>query len=187
MGVGRHYSQFINMSIKFSKHHFCIINNSRLEFLNSGDKVDSFIKSRLIYYKVGSYELLDNIAAFETRINNPIKDPIPEERDYIVISDIMNPFIDLDLVNEMTGLLQRTNKPFCVCEGAIPGTEIIGLISYRYLKNSIENFKLKDLRDHRCAIYRSNKQRKYNNQLNLYKYKRLKLFLTLIQNLKRQS
>ncbi len=94
----------------------------------------------------------------------------------------MNPFIDFDLVHEMTRILERNKEILCICEGAVPGTEIIGLLSYSRLKSSKNNFSLEEIKNSNCITYRSNKQRKYNNQLNLYKFKRLKLFLALIEN-----
>jgi len=163
----------------FSKHHFFIVNNPRLAFENAGATVSSFIEKRLKYNSVLSYEFLDIINNLDASLEGLLQDS-DCNIDYIVIADIMNPFCDMELVCEMTEVLKRTNKQYCVCEGAIPGTEVTGVVSVASLVSGL-SFKLSNYAKDRqeVALLRWNSQQKHNNQLNLYKYKRLKLFLAL--------
>lgn len=161
------------------KHHFIIVNNPRLEFENSGAAVASFVACRLKHNAVGSHEFLEGWDSLDARIANLLQ----ERRDgleFIVIADILNPVCDMDMVGEMTGILARTSAPYCVCEGAVPGTEVRGVLSVGNLElrnsTSPSGFALNDLQS---VILRWGSQQKYNNQLNLYKFKRLKLFLAL--------
>jgi SAM-dependent methyltransferase len=65
----------------------------------------------------------------------------------------------------------------------VPGTEVRAVLSVKNLRTAVtaegRDFHLNDLEEPGVRILRWDTQARYNNQLNLYKYKRLKLFLAL--------
>lgn len=174
------YLRYVEMrSDDLLKHHFIIVNNPRLEFENSSGMVASFLARRLKHNSVGSHEFIEDWSILDARIESILQ----ERRDgleFIVIVDILNPVCDMDMVSEMTDVLKRTKAPYCICEGAVPGTEVRGVLSVENFEscnlNKPSSFTVNDLQ---AVILRWGSQQKHNNQLNLYKFKRLKLFLVL--------
>ena len=164
-------------------HHYIVVNSPRLEFEGSHTPVSLFVVNRLKHNIVGSYEFLEGWDNLDARVIGLL-----EERrsglEYVVILDILNPIVDMDLVRGMTGMLERTKAVYCVCEGAIPGTEVRGVLSVGNLLSSIST-KISGLQisDLDPVMLRWDSQQKHNNQFNLYKFKRVKLFLALIKKL----
>lgn len=165
--------------MSLSKHHFCIVGHSRLEFEDAAAKTESFVSARLDYHSV-SHEFCGDWVALEARVRKLVNMPL-SGIEYIVIMDIMNPFTDLDLVMHMTEALNRTLRPFALCDGAVPGTEVRAVLHIAKLF-LIEPFDMALLASGTGVMVRWDTQSKYNNQLNLYKYKRLKMFLALIKH-----
>lgn len=161
--------------MSLSKHHFVIVGNGRLAFEGAAATVEIFVAARLAYHAI-SHELCADWTGLEKRVRELAGNP-PTGIEYIVIVDLMNPFTDLVLVERMTEALQRSQRPFCLCDGAVPGTEVRAVLPLR----SLDAFALSLLDSGAGAIVRWETQNEYNNQLNLYKYKRLKMFLALVQ------
>ena len=166
--------------MSLSKHHFCIAGNGRLTFEDAAAKVETFVAVRMRHHAI-SYEFCADWAALETRIRELSSSP-PAGIEHIVIVDVMNPFTDLDLVVRMTEVLSRTQLPFALCDGAVPGTEVRAVLPVARLA-ALQPFVLSLLDGGAGSVVRWETQNKYNNQLNLYKYKRLKIFLALIQRM----
>jgi hypothetical protein len=163
------------MSLEPGKLYFCIAGNTRLAFEGARGKVESFVSARLAHHAV-AHEFCTDWSALEGRVRELLRTP-PPGVDYIVVADVMNPFTDMTLVAGMTEVLARTNAPFCGCDGAVPGTEVRAVLSVAALR--AEPFTLGMLDSGVGAKVRWETQTEHNNQLNLYKYKRLKLFLAL--------
>lgn len=171
------------MSADFSNHYFCVAGNARLAFENASSTVEAIVAARLNSYFM-PYAFYADWAGLEEGIRELLFDP-PRKIDYIVIGDIMNPFMDMALVSRMTEVLERTNAPFCVCDGAVPGTEVRAILSLAVLRgNTTEGFSLSHLDRPEGVMVRWETQSQYNNQLNLYKYKRLKMFMSLTSKVK---
>ncbi|BAV33527.1 hypothetical protein SCL_1214 [Sulfuricaulis limicola] len=104
----------------------------------------------------------------------------PAKNGYLVISDIMNPVTDLGLVRAMMDSLQRNEAAVCLCDGAIPGTQVDMVIAADRLDHLPD-----DAESANPVLIRKRwfTQDKHNNQFNLYKYKRLKMFLCLVERL----
>jgi SAM-dependent methyltransferase len=164
--------------MSLGKHHFCIAGNCRLTFEGAAAKVETFVAARLRHHAI-SYEFCADWAALEMRVRELASAP-PAGIEHIVIVDVMNPFTDLDLVARMTEVLSRTQLPFARCDGAVPGTEVRAVLPVTRL-SALQPFALSALDGGAGAMVRWETQSKYNNQLNLYKYKRLKMFLALVQ------
>jgi SAM-dependent methyltransferase len=165
------------MSKNLSQHLFCIAGNIRLAFEDSAPLVEGFIRARLRHHGA-AYKFFPDWLSLERHVGELLKAP-PVVR-FIVIADAMNPFTDFELVEHMTETLRRTQKAFCCCDGAVPGTEVRAVLSvdaFKPLAFSLANIDRKD-----ASIVRWGTQIRYNNQLNLYKFKRLKMFLALVQN-----
>ncbi len=65
----------------------------------------------------------------------------------------------------------------CVSDGAVPGTEVTALLAMDGFKR--KKFVMSGIKSDDGGLVRWHTQAKNNNQLNLYKYKRLKMFLAL--------
>lgn len=165
--------------IDFLTHHFFVVGNARQEFENAGSKIGAFVDARLDAH-LAPHEHCENWSAVERRVREVLRDR-PGRIGYIVITDLMNPFTDMALVSRMTERIERTHAAFCLCEGAVPGTEVRAVMSVEALCEKLgeENFSLESLEREKAPIVRWKTQSRYNNQLNLYKYKRLKMFLAL--------
>lgn len=159
------------------KHHFCIAGNGRLAFEGAAAKVEAFVAARLRHHSI-SHDFCADWAALEARVRALASAPLAGIG-HIVIVDVMNPFTDLDLVTRMTEVVSRTKLPFARCDGAVPGTEVLAVLPVARLA-SLQPFAL-GLLGGGGAMVRWETQRQYNNQLNLYKYKRLKMFLALVE------
>jgi 2-polyprenyl-3-methyl-5-hydroxy-6-metoxy-1,4-benzoquinol methylase len=158
---------------------FIIFRNPRLKFNQSSALVEGFISDRLYFYGVLGIDFVDNLDLALKRADALTK---KLSGDYIVIMDVMNPIVDLLLVDEMISCLQRNDASVASCEGAIPGTQV------EYVFDTSKLAKLPDdlTQNNDLLIHkRWTSQKKHNNQFNLYKYKRLKLFLKLLENLNR--
>lgn len=99
---------------------------------------------------------------------------ISKENRYIVVIDILNPIVDIDLINKMIDSLEVTSKNYAICDGAIPGTQAEYIVAPKV--NSSLDLQNSD----EITLVRWFSQDSYNNQFNLYKYKRLKMFLALL-------
>lgn len=148
------------------KYGFIIIENERLKFKNSEELVKDFIQKRLQHYGVESI-----VYTSRTHLDDAIR-----ERtfccDIIVIQDIMNPIIDFQLVTESASVMMKNEMPAIRIDGAVPGTQFEYMCAYPYW-NIVEDI----------AVYRVHTQDHYNNQFNLYKYKRLHQFVKLIEKI----
>ena len=141
--------------------NFIIIENERLNFENSVVKVKQFITRRLNYFNAKSINFTKSTLLIEK-----IK-MLSNKADYIAVIDIMNPIVDIELLKYAKETLEKTKEKVIVVEGAVPGTQ------FEYLLGP----SVDSIRDELLLYYFS--QEKYNNQFNLYKYKRLKMFLIL--------
>lgn len=166
------------MGATLSHHYFCVAGNSRLAFENARVKVEAFIAARFEHQTV-MHEFCANWSALELRVRALLCAP-PPGIEYIVLVDAMNPFTDFSLVEHMTEALHRTQATSCYCDGAVPGTEVRAVISARAFDKS-KVFALGAVQGTDSALVRWKTQREFNNQLNLYKYKRLKIFLALLE------
>lgn len=165
------------MAAKLSQHYFCIAGNARLAFEDAAPRVVSFIAARL-RHQGAAHELSADWAALERRVGDLLKVP-PAGAQFIVIADVMSPFTDFALVERMTEALRRTQAAFCCCDGAVPGTEVRAVLSVAAFKDAVFSLATIDGKD--GAMVRWQTQTQHNNQLNLYKYKRLKMFLALVR------
>ena len=159
-----------------SKHYFCVAGNARLNFENVEAKITPFVSRRLIDFGAQHEHCTDWIE-LENRVRKLLAEP-PLGVNYIVLVDVMNPFVDKDLVYRMTETVERTSASFSVCDGAVPGTEVRAVLDVSDWRECAASFSLNDLDG--GALVRWETQSQFNNQLNLYKYKRIKQFLTLI-------
>lgn len=159
-----------------------MVGNARLAFSDSRTQVESFVSARLRHHSAGSHEFVTDWNALDARVSE-LLGSLADDCKYIVIADVMNPLTDMELVSRMTDVLDRTGSWFAVCEGPVPGTEVRAVLSVANMLPDVGNqnrrFGLADLDGERTRIVRWETQSKYNNQLNLYKFKRLKLFLAL--------
>jgi len=148
--------------------HFIIKKHKRLEFKKSQTIVEDFIIKRLNFFGISNIDFVEN-----NEIAGKISDSDLVKR-YVVVLDILNPIVDIDLVKEMLESLKSTKANYAICDGAIPGTQVEYIIAP-------EISSLPDLMDDKeITLVRWFSQDIYNNQFNLYKYKRLKMFLTLL-------
>lgn len=140
-----------------------VLNNKRLIFKDSNGLVIKFIENRLSKFGLKINSVIDSRDDFFQFEN--------EHNSIRVLIDIMNPFVDCELIKHCSYLFDNSKnikaiKPI----GCVPGTEIdlacmpgfnpvIDLVSTLHWET----------------------QSKFNNQFNLYKFKRLKMFLGFIE------
>ena len=161
-------------------YQFCIAGNDRLLFEGAEKKVTQFISDRLTFFGV-RYDHCKDSAALEVRVRELLAAP-PADIDYIVLADVMNPFYDLELVCKMIENLKKTGFKQSLCDGVVPGTEVLAVLRVSSWHEDPLSFKLADLNDPIKVNWTT--QARYNNQLNLYKYKRIKLFVALTARFK---
>ncbi len=142
-----------------------IIKNQRLDFQESERKVSEFIQKRLEYFGFNKVSFIEK-DQLEVSIDKYIND------NFVIVVDIMNPILDIDLINKMLQCLSDSKMNCITQEGAIPGTQVEYILAPGNNSYSEKNIMI-----------RWNTQNEYNNQLNLYKYKRLKMFLYILNNL----
>lgn len=143
---------------------FILLKHDRLNFENSIEKVQDFLLKRLNYFNAKL------ICCIERKDLAEIIAEIANDSDYIAVIDMMNPIVDIELLKTAKTYLKNSKALAVTVEGAIPGTQFEYLLAPGV--KTMENICIKQMK------YFS--QDKYNNQFNLYKYKRLKLFLFLL-------
>lgn len=151
-----------------------VIDNPRLDFKGYRKCVWDFIKKRLNYSGINEVISVKDRVEVEVRVNEALRC----KSGFLAVIDIMNPILDIDLVAKMMGRILDNGSQICVPDGAIPGTQPDFVIktgsgmtfSYDgFTKGVIPHIK-----------QRWYTQDTYNNQFNLYKYKRLKMFMGLV-------
>ncbi len=148
--------------------HFIIKKHKRLEFKESYKIVKDFIVKRLNFFGIYNIDFVND----DELVSKILSSDLVEK--YVVVLDILNPIVDIDLVKEMLKSLKSTKAKHAICDGAIPGTQVEYIIAPKIID-------LPDLSDSNgIALVRWFSQDIYNNQFNLYKYKRLKMFLSLV-------
>ncbi len=136
----------------------------------------AFLKERLAH--AGAAQLV--IAASRDEALVVVDRLLREQRSgYVVLHDAMNPLVDLELVHEMGAALERNRGNVAVCDGAVPGTQVEGVFSAARLDLLPPQWHA----DPATMRVRWFSQDRHNNQFNLYKYKRLKMFLGLAATL----
>lgn len=157
------------------QQYFCVAGNARLDFEGVGARVAPFVSDRLAHFGA-RHEHCPDWTALEVRVRELLALP-PTGVDYIVLIDVMNPFCDMALVSRMVETTQRTASAFSLSDGAVPGTEVRAVLAVSAWRERAASFRLVDLVV--GPVVRWETQARYNNQLNLYKYKRIKQFLAL--------
>jgi 2-polyprenyl-3-methyl-5-hydroxy-6-metoxy-1,4-benzoquinol methylase len=169
------------MASDFSRHCFIFLDSPRLDFADSRAAVRAFLGRRLHYHGVGSFDIAADRGTLETIARRALAER-QGQFDYFVVADVLNPLPDMELVAAMTAMIERTGALTCVCEGAIPGTEVESVICARSLDDSgLANSPATQWTTAFRPTVRWESQARHNNQLNISKYKRLKLFLKLVE------
>lgn len=149
---------------------FVIRLNKRLLFKDSQNIVTDFIRRRLNYFGCKSIEFVQ--LPHDAHLELPRIIDSHNTTRFVAISDIMNPLTDPELIHQMALHLENSHHRYCSCIGAIPGTQIDQMV------DTSQDFEIAGR-----SIYQHDTQSLFNNQFNLYKYKRLKIFLALIENI----
>ena len=164
------------MSNNLSNHLFCVLQNSRLDFKDSASSVENFVKKRIESSSAECIFFHDE-KSIEDHINTLFNNDMKYE--FIAICNVMNPFVDIQLAEYLSEFLKNNNFHICKSDGSVPGTEINGMISVKEAKNKISEFKMNLFEDSSTPTVRWESQTLFNNQFNLYKYKILKMFLSI--------
>lgn len=154
-----------------------VTRHPRLQFKDAAATVEAFIARRL---EAGGFAEVRFAADHQAACDAAEDMARQSAAGYIVLADVMNPLIDCELVQAMVGCLQRNQADVCLCEGAVPGTQVELVLDAARVQRVPAELHSADL----CIVQqRWSSQEKHNNQFNLYKYKRLKMFLRLTQRL----
>lgn len=162
-----------------SNIHFLLIDNKRLDFKNTRERVANFHQNRIShFFNVNPKLVTDQTAC----ISSLVSIAGDTKGGYAVVVDIMNPFLDHELVYKGIEMLRLSGRLSVKIEGAIPGTEPGLIIALQVLqKYTTDDYStLSSLESIDTLYVETDKQYIYNNQVNIYKYKRLKQFLTFI-------
>src|SRR3990172_6373638 len=103
----------------FDNTHCIIINNSRLDYKDCYRVVSKFVHDRLRYSGINSILTARNKDEADLLINEMSQ----TTNNFIIVCDIMNPFLDIDLAAKMISRLSDSDLNICVSDGAIPGTQ----------------------------------------------------------------
>lgn len=148
-----------------------VFSHSRLAFKQSSSIIHDFHRRRLEQSAVDEIVVLESDAL----ISECYRD-FRSRVDYLVVVDALNPLIDLELLEEMLSRLKQSTLGSCYSDGAIPGTQVEHVVKTK----SFETWEQFDLQANEGLRVRWSTQQTHNNQFNLYKYKRLKMFLGLL-------
>jgi len=149
---------------------FVITSHPRLAFREAEKRVLDFLRRRLAHAGASEPFFTANRDEAVQAANRLLG---TANHGYVVLHDAMNPLVDLDLVREMGAALARNAAAVATCDGAVPGTQVESVLSAARLDAVPTNGDDAPLR------VRWPSQEQHNNQFNLYKYKRLKMFLGL--------
>lgn len=151
---------------------FVIASHPRLAFRDAEKRVLGFLRRRLAHAGAPEPLVAANREAAVQAANCLLA---KASRGYVVLHDAMNPLVDLDLVREMGAALERNVVAIALCDGAIPGTQVESVFSAA----RSGAVPAQSNSDEGAVRVRWRSQERHNNQFNLYKYKRLKMFLGL--------
>ena len=146
--------------------------NERLFFDNSLQKVKLFLEDRINFFKI-----LNHRFVVSENVDSELEKSIEGDSSFIVLVDIMNPFIDFDLLNSAIKFSKNNNIKYLKSIGHVGGTQYDILIN----NNIDDGNKFQGLSQIKPILFEAKTQELFNNQLNLYKFKRLKMFLSLIK------
>lgn len=147
--------------------HFVITNHPRLAFNDAEKRVLEFVTRRLKAAGVGSVTGCKDLAAGRDAAEEMSQ---TLNTGHVFLVDAMNPIVDLELARSMAAAMSRTGAAKAECDGAIPGTQI----EVGYSAKAARELKTQTVKVQWPT------QARYNNQFNLYKYKRVKMFLALL-------
>ncbi len=158
------------------KVDFLITENRRLDFRKSYNTVHRFIRDRLNHFGFRSVRFCEDRIQLEREINKFLKN----KAGFIVTVEAVNPILDLQLVRAMIQRLSAHGLNICISDGAIPGTqpEFVLKANGRLDYFDVNKFYAGALP---FIVERWHTQARYNNQFNLNKYKRLKMFLDIVK------
>ena len=152
---------------------FVIASHPRLAFRDAEKRVLGFLRRRLAHAGAPEPLVAANREAAVQAANCLLARA--SRTGYVVLHDAMNPLVDLDLVREMGAALERNVVAIALCDGAIPGTQVESVFSAA----RSGAVPAQSNSDEGAVRVRWRSQERHNNQFNLYKYKRLKMFLGL--------
>lgn len=160
----------------FSNCFFAIISNKRLQYKKSFEQVEDFYIKRLKHNNVLNFQIIE-----QEGVNNLIIDLIQTKFEHLVVVDIMSPILDFQVLKKAL-IIAKKNKFFKLSTfGCVPGSEFKYILNLEPLKKNEVTLDRINLNTIESFVYNVQTQSKHNNQLNLYKYKRLKLFRILIE------
>jgi SAM-dependent methyltransferase len=151
---------------------FVVVSHPRLAFREAEGKVLDFLRRRIA--QAGAPEPLF-VADRDEGVRTAARLLAQASDGYVVLHDAMNPLVDLQLVREMGAALDRNTAAVALCDGAVPGTQVEAVFSASRLDAVPAKWGAGD----DTLRVRWFSQDRHNNQFNLYKYKRLKMFLGL--------
>jgi SAM-dependent methyltransferase len=170
------YIKYLNMDELFSNCFFAIISNKRLEYKKSYEKVEDFYIKRLKYYNVLNFKFI-----YQDEVNNLLIDLLNTKIKHLVVVDIMSPIIDFQVLKEALIISEKNNFLKLTTFGCVPGTEFKFILNLESIKKNGFQINVINIDSIESFVFNVQTQNKHNNQLNLYKFKRLKLFIILIE------
>lgn len=151
---------------------FVVASHPRLAFREAEKSVLGFLKRRLAHAGAPEPIFAANRDEAVQAANRLLA---RTSSGYVVLHDAMNPLVDLELVREMAAALKRNAAPVAVCDGAIPGTQVEAVLA----ADKLDALPAQANGEQASLRVRWFSQDRHNNQFNLYKFKRLKMFLGL--------
>lgn len=136
--------------------HF-VIRNERLNFKNSSAIVEEFIKARADHHQIN------------VQFVNSESDIVFSGTEINLVSDILQPFSDYEELRSVMTKYRDISWSELVIDGLVPGS------GFKKIFRKQESDLVK--------TYYSSKQQSYNSQINIFKYKRLKVFLRLLEKI----
>jgi len=148
-----------------------VLESPRLQFKGLAPVVREFMESRLQHGRIATVDFVPDWASAVQCLS--------QSRDaarFVVVLEQTSPLTDLELVRAVVDRVAASAAPFCIAEGAVPGTGVKIALDLDRLGILPEDIAR---RRAGTALVRWSSQARHNNQFDLNKYKRLKMFLTL--------
>ncbi len=141
--------------------------DDRLRFKGLDKKIKQFIAERAVAFSCRDVQ-------FFARHEDLDLASLKNEFSILIVACAFNPILDYDLIRAMEKRLAREDVPALKPQGAIPGTEPGWMVDLFTLKSlDVDSIKA-------CAkTFCWSTQEAHNNQFDIFKYKRLKMFLGL--------
>jgi SAM-dependent methyltransferase len=155
---------------------FLIQRVARLGFEDTEAVVAAFLERRLRHHGIAAWSLVDDaLGSTAADLDANIDANLDAGPRFVVVASLLNPFTDIDAVDAAIETMLDEGWPAARIVGAVPGTQPDLIVDAHALGGRSIRDAASVARDLRWPT-----QDRFNNQVNLFKHKRMKMFRFLV-------